>query len=78
MDVKVKVTIKQRNFFALYFGAKLGQLRKWAKNKFHGFFYRWNMFFMGTNKATSDVIAWDIFTLAAFILMIAIAAVSFI
>lgn len=78
MEVKVKVIIRKRNFFALFFGPKLGRMRKTTKKWFHRFFYRWNMFFMGTNRNTPDVVIWDISTLAGFILLIVLMIASFI
>lgn len=78
MDVKVKVIIKKPNFFALFLRPKLGHFKKVIIKKFHGFFYHWNMFFMGTNKNTNDVIAWDFFTLGMALLMIIVSIASFI
>lgn len=67
MDVKVTIKIKNKNFFTQNFWLKMS---RFCKSSFHNFFYKWNMFFMGTNKACKDVIMWDITTLLFFFIFI--------
>lgn len=76
MDVKVKVTIKYKDIFFKPKHPFKGYFKSKAMNIVHKFFYHWNMFFMGTNKATSDVIAWDISTVAAMALIVVISLVN--